>query len=79
MALMTPDEFEESLKARHPRVFMNGKRVESVVNNPITHLTRDHFIRSTVKRRARMACASSRSLLIQSSKRVTHVPTAIAV
>lgn len=36
MALMTPDEFEESLKGRHPKVFMNGKRVESVLDNPIT-------------------------------------------
>ena len=36
MGLMTPEQFEESLKALHPRVFMNGKRVESVLENPNT-------------------------------------------
>ncbi|MBN1102915.1 MAG: aromatic ring hydroxylase [Deltaproteobacteria bacterium] len=33
MALMTPDQFEESLKALKPRVFMNGKQVESILEN----------------------------------------------
>jgi 4-hydroxybutyryl-CoA dehydratase/vinylacetyl-CoA-Delta-isomerase len=33
MALMTPEEFEESLKDVKPRVFMNGKRVENVLTN----------------------------------------------
>jgi hypothetical protein len=28
MALMTPEQFEASLKGRKPRVFMNGKRVD---------------------------------------------------
>lgn len=36
MALMTPEQFEESLKPLKPRVFMNGKRVESVLDNPNT-------------------------------------------
>ena len=36
MALMTPDQFEESLKDIHPRVFMNGKLIENVLENPIT-------------------------------------------
>jgi len=36
MALMTPQAFEESLKKMNPRVFMNGKRVESVLDNPNT-------------------------------------------
>jgi 4-hydroxybutyryl-CoA dehydratase/vinylacetyl-CoA-Delta-isomerase len=36
MALMTPQAFEESLKDMKPRVFMNGKRVESVLENPNT-------------------------------------------
>ena len=31
MALMTPEQFEESLKEVKPRVFMNGKRVYSVL------------------------------------------------
>lgn len=33
MPLMTPEQFEESLKRITPRVFMNGKRVESVLHN----------------------------------------------
>lgn len=36
MALMTPEEFESSLETMRPRVFMNGKRVESVLKNPNT-------------------------------------------
>lgn len=33
MALMTPEQFEESLKDLKPRVFMNGKKVESILEN----------------------------------------------
>lgn len=33
MALMMPEQFEESLKKLKPRVFMNGKRVASVLEN----------------------------------------------
>ena len=33
MALMTPEQFEESLKELKPRVFMNGKRVDNVLEN----------------------------------------------
>jgi len=33
MALMTPEQFEESLTKIKPRVFMNGKRVENVLGN----------------------------------------------
>jgi len=33
MALMTPEQFEESLKKQKPRVFMNGKRVPDVLEN----------------------------------------------
>jgi 4-hydroxybutyryl-CoA dehydratase/vinylacetyl-CoA-Delta-isomerase len=36
MALMTPDQFEASLGNMRPRVFMNGRRVESVLENPNT-------------------------------------------
>ena len=36
MALMTAEAFEESLKDLKPRVFMNGKRVESILENPNT-------------------------------------------
>jgi 4-hydroxybutyryl-CoA dehydratase/vinylacetyl-CoA-Delta-isomerase len=36
MPLMTPEQFEESLKKVTPRVFMNGKRVESVLINKNT-------------------------------------------
>ena len=33
MALMTPEQFEESLKALNPRVFMNGKPVDNILQN----------------------------------------------
>lgn len=33
MALMTPEQYEESLKDRKPRVFMNGERVANVLEN----------------------------------------------
>ncbi len=36
MALMTPEQFEESLKDRKPRIFMNGKRVDNVLENKNT-------------------------------------------
>jgi len=36
MALMTPEQFEESLKKLKPRIFMNGKRVESILTNKNT-------------------------------------------
>jgi 4-hydroxybutyryl-CoA dehydratase/vinylacetyl-CoA-Delta-isomerase len=36
MALMTPEQFENSLKERKPRVFMNGKRVDNILDNKNT-------------------------------------------
>jgi len=33
VALMTPEEFEESLKSLKPRVFLNGKRVANILEN----------------------------------------------
>ena len=36
MGLMTPEQFEASLKELKPEVFMNGKQVESVLENPNT-------------------------------------------
>ena len=33
MALMTPEQFEESLKDMKPRVFMNGKKIENILEN----------------------------------------------
>ena len=33
MALMTPAQYENSLKRMKPRVFMNGKRVENILKN----------------------------------------------
>jgi len=36
MALMTPQQYEESLKDLKPRVFMNGERVANVLENPNT-------------------------------------------
>jgi hypothetical protein len=31
MALMTPDQFEASLKSMKPKVFMNGKLVDNIL------------------------------------------------
>ena len=36
MALMTPEQFEESLKKLKPRVFINGKQVENILENQNT-------------------------------------------
>ena len=36
MALMTPEQFEESLKSLKPEVFMNGKKVENILENKNT-------------------------------------------
>ncbi|MBT6615181.1 MAG: aromatic ring hydroxylase, partial [Deltaproteobacteria bacterium] len=36
MTLMTPEQFEESLKDRKPRIFMNGKKVENILENKNT-------------------------------------------
>ncbi|MBW2206295.1 MAG: aromatic ring hydroxylase, partial [Deltaproteobacteria bacterium] len=33
MALMTPEQFEDSLKTKKPKVFMDGKRVENILEN----------------------------------------------
>jgi 4-hydroxybutyryl-CoA dehydratase/vinylacetyl-CoA-Delta-isomerase len=33
MALMTPEQFEQSLKKIKPRVFMNGRKVENILTN----------------------------------------------
>ncbi|MGA2955189.1 MAG: 4-hydroxyphenylacetate 3-hydroxylase N-terminal domain-containing protein [Thermodesulfobacteriota bacterium] len=36
MALMTPEQYEKSIKRMKPRVFMNGKRVENILENKNT-------------------------------------------
>ena len=36
MTLMTPEQFEESMKDRKPRIFMNGKQVEDILKNKNT-------------------------------------------
>ncbi len=36
MTLMNPEQFEQSLKKMKPRVYMNGKRIHSVLENPNT-------------------------------------------
>ncbi|MCK9229472.1 MAG: aromatic ring hydroxylase [Syntrophales bacterium] len=36
MPLMTPEQFEESLKTIKPRIFMNGKKVDNILTNKIT-------------------------------------------
>lgn len=34
--MMRPEAFEESLKGLRPRVYMNGKRVEDILDHPVT-------------------------------------------
>jgi 4-hydroxybutyryl-CoA dehydratase/vinylacetyl-CoA-Delta-isomerase len=36
MALMTPAQFEDSLKELNPRIFMNGEEVENILENKNT-------------------------------------------
>lgn len=36
MGLMTPEAFEEGLKGLRPRVYMNGKKVEDILDHPVT-------------------------------------------
>jgi 4-hydroxybutyryl-CoA dehydratase / vinylacetyl-CoA-Delta-isomerase len=36
MGLMTPEQFVETLKPLRPRVFMNGKRIENILEHPVT-------------------------------------------
>ena len=36
MTLMTPKQFEDSLAELNPRVFMNGKKVENILENKNT-------------------------------------------
>lgn len=36
MGLKTPEEYEESVRNLKPRVFMNGKKVENILENPNT-------------------------------------------
>ncbi len=36
MGLMTPEAFEEGLKRLRPRVYMNGKKVEDILDHPVT-------------------------------------------
>ncbi|MGC8605440.1 MAG: 4-hydroxyphenylacetate 3-hydroxylase N-terminal domain-containing protein, partial [Desulfomonilaceae bacterium] len=36
MALKTPEEFEARLSQKKPKVFMNGKRIENLLENPNT-------------------------------------------
>ncbi len=36
MALKTPEEFIESIRGRKLRIFMNGKRIEDILDHPIT-------------------------------------------
>jgi 4-hydroxybutyryl-CoA dehydratase/vinylacetyl-CoA-Delta-isomerase len=36
MTLMTPEQFEESLKPLKPRIFMNGKQIENILENKNT-------------------------------------------
>ncbi|MFH1112793.1 MAG: 4-hydroxyphenylacetate 3-hydroxylase N-terminal domain-containing protein [Pseudomonadota bacterium] len=80
MALMTPAAFEESLKKLHPRVFMNGKRVESVLDNPNTRTVVESNKASyewalDPESRHVMTCHSP--LIDEIVNRYTHVSTSV--
>jgi len=80
MALMTPEQFEESLKKRKPRVFMNGKRVVSVLKNKNTRTVVEANKASYAwaldpKYKDIMACYSP--LVNETVNRYTHVSASV--
>ncbi|GAG48768.1 unnamed protein product, partial [marine sediment metagenome] len=80
MALMTPEEFEKSLKDIKPRVFMNGKRVENVLTNRNTRTVVEANKASyewalDPKYKDIMTCYSP--LIKDTVNRYTHVSTSI--
>ncbi|TET94604.1 MAG: aromatic ring hydroxylase, partial [Desulfobacteraceae bacterium] len=80
MALMTPEQFEESLKGLKPRVFMNGKRVENILTNKNTRTVVEANKASyewalDPKYKDIMTCYSP--LINDTVNRYTHVSTSI--
>ena len=80
MALMTPEQFEESLKKLKPRVFMNGKKVASVLENKNTRTVVEANKASYAwaldpKYRDIMSCYSP--LIGETVNRYTHVSASV--
>ena len=80
MALMTPEQFEESLKNSKPVVFMNGKRVNSVLDNPNTRTVVEANKASyrwalDPRYQETMTCYSP--LIGETVNRYTHVSTSV--
>jgi 4-hydroxybutyryl-CoA dehydratase / vinylacetyl-CoA-Delta-isomerase len=80
MALMTPEQFEESIKKLKPNVFMNGKRVENVLENKNTRTVVESNKASYAwaldpKYKDIMACHSP--LINETVNRFTHVSSSI--
>ena len=80
MALMTPEQFEESLRTRKPRVFMNGKKVENILENKNTRTVVEANKASYAwaldpKYRDIMSCHSP--LIGERINRYTHVSSSV--
>ena len=80
MALMTPEQFEESLKPMRPRVFMNGKKIDNILENPNTRTVVESNKASyewalAPKYKDIMSCHSP--LVDDRVNRYTHVSTSI--
>ena len=80
MALMTPEQFEESLKKMKPRVFMNGKKIDNILENPNTRTVVESNKASyewalAPKYKDIMSCYSP--LIDDSVNRYTHVSASI--
>jgi 4-hydroxybutyryl-CoA dehydratase/vinylacetyl-CoA-Delta-isomerase len=80
MALMTPEQFELSLKELHPRVFMNGKKVDNILENKNTRTVVEANKASYTwaldpKYKDIMSCHSP--LIDDVVNRYTHVSTSI--
>ena len=80
MALMTPQQFEESLKKVKPRVFMNGEKVENILENRNTRTVVEANKASyewalDPKYKDIMTCYSP--LIKDTVNRYTHVSTSV--
>ncbi|MBW1673873.1 MAG: aromatic ring hydroxylase, partial [Deltaproteobacteria bacterium] len=80
MALMTPEQFEESLKTLKPRVFMNGEKVKNILTNRNTRTVIEANKASyewalDPKYKDIMTCYSP--LINDTVNRYTHVSTSI--
>lgn len=80
MTLMTPEQFEQSLKEMKPRVYMNGKKVDDILENPNTRTVVESNKASyqwalDPRYKDIMSCYSS--LIDDTVNRYTHVSASI--